>query len=156
MRTITASLLALALAASLIVAGCGGKTIAGTWKMTGAKDMPPGATVTATFGPGDSMTINADMPDPTGSGGKIKMAIKGTYTLEGDVMNGKASDVSLTVEGMAPEVKAMVESQFNDETKKKMIEDFNKDSTGAKITWVDDKTFKTKAPNGNEATFEKQ
>lgn len=156
MRNLNTILIAASLAASFLIAGCGGKSVEGTWKMTGAKNMPPGASVMATFGPGDSMKIVMEMPNPAGGEGKFNIAINGTYSLKGDVMDGTAKDVSISVEGIPAEIEKLLVAQFSDEQKKKMLADFNKDSNGSKITWVDDKTFKTKSSDGNEATFEKQ
>lgn len=144
---------------AIAVAGCsgGGKSVEGKWTISGdGMELPPGATVTATFSGGNkllmTMDMSQDLPDKTKM--KIRADINGTYTITGDVMAVKAESAKFTIVEAPEALKSLMESQLKTQ-EEAIVKAMNDEQGNAKIAWVDDNTFTLTGKNGKPATFKR-
>jgi hypothetical protein len=144
MRNLRVSLALLVASAALFVVGCGSKNnLEGKWKISAA-NMPAGGSATVDFQKPDKLEIDVDAP---AAGAKVKIKITGTWTLSGDTLTIKGTDV--VFEGIPEAMKPAMETQ-----KKAMMEQMEKESSG-KIKWETPDKFTSSKDDKGTTTFER-
>ncbi len=90
---------------TLILAGCGGPSLAGDYDVSGGT-LPAGQKAVATFS-GSNVNVKLDLTLP-GAGGALKMDLGGTYTLAGDKLDMSITTVKIDEASIPPQLKALI------------------------------------------------
>lgn len=116
MKNISAPIL---IAAAFAVSGCKhGPAIAGTWTTTNA-----GVTQKLTLGDDNSVTVDADTPQPP-----AHLHISGTYSLDKDMLGMKVT--KLDAKASDPKIQSYI-----DANKQQILDIVNKQGKPHKIVW---------------------
>lgn len=127
------ALVGFAVLVSLLLMGCGGNKLVGTWDATGGP-----VAMKYTFGPDGSMKVLVSLPLPTGT---AEFTALGKYTIEGE--NVTTVGESVTVKGVGGGLVDMIKAEAEKELKKEVK---------SKITWESNDRF-TLDMDGQVITF---
>ncbi|GIK31843.1 MAG: hypothetical protein HND43_00970 [Armatimonadetes bacterium] len=127
------ALVGFALFVSLLLAGCAGNKLVGTWDATGGP-----VAMKYTFGSDGSMKVLVSLPLPTGT---AEFTAVGKYTVDGDSVTtvGESVSVKGVTGGLVDMIKSEAEKQLKKEVK-------------SKITWESNDRF-TLDMDGQVVTF---
>lgn len=134
----------------LLLAGCGGKSLTGKWKVTGLKGLPSDASCTMNFEGADKVSTVLEMNNPAGAG-KVQITVMGTYTLASDLLTMKFSDAKFDFPGVDENMKKLLEQGMT-QGKTQMLDEMNKGS--GKVKWDSDDKITVTGTDGS-ATLER-